>query len=479
MKEFDALSRQFLWSRSLLSSKWSLVKWEHVCRPKHVGGLGLRSMALVITALAPKLFWRWCSNQHLDWARILTHKYLPGVDSSDVPQMVLAGKGSCVWNTLKRGAQLIKEGLFWICNSGADALFWQDSWDGHPPLITSFPQLQPLCQALLNAGWSKVEHFKTVKHVKLEVACWKDPQEWPDGGSEEDRAFLAQVLKDRFCSSLKERDILAWSPSPKGKFSVAQGYATLDRNLHGLEEVRWWKKVWNNFSWPKCNVFLWLLAQKKCLTWENICKRGFQGPSLCFLCMHNEESISHMFFLCPFSKEIWHRWWESWRQGCSHATSLIDFWDSLGRPPTKTSFLQVAWVVGPALILWNLWLERNRRIFCDSRMDSLQLWRKILGRLQETIFAKCDLPESIELGDQVITKNLNLDGPNPRHPFGRKKRYGKQRVCRIGKWTPPPVGILKINTDGSSRVNPGHAGIGAIGINNEGRVVFLFSIYKG
>ena len=38
---------------------------------------------------------------------------------------------------------------------------------------------------------------------------------------------------------------------------------------------------------------------------------------------------------------------------------------------------------------------------------------------------------------------------------------------------------MKINTDGSSQGNPGHASIGAIGRRNDGEVVFLFSIYKG
>ena len=57
------------------------------------------------------------------------------------------------------------------------------------------------------------------------------------GGSVEDRALLSHVLEDRFCISLYGRDILAWSPSPKGKFTVAQGYAILDRNLHGLAKV--------------------------------------------------------------------------------------------------------------------------------------------------------------------------------------------------------------------------------------------------
>ncbi len=62
VKDFDALSKKFLWVGTLLSSKWILVKWEHVCRPKHARGLGLRSMTLVVMALAAKLYWRWCNN---------------------------------------------------------------------------------------------------------------------------------------------------------------------------------------------------------------------------------------------------------------------------------------------------------------------------------------------------------------------------------------------------------------------------------
>ena len=69
------------------------------------------------------------------------------------------------------------------------------------------------------------------------MTCWKDSQECPVSGSNEDRALLAHVLENRFCSSLKGRDVLAWDPSPKGKFSVAQGYAVLDKNLHGIVEV--------------------------------------------------------------------------------------------------------------------------------------------------------------------------------------------------------------------------------------------------
>lgn len=104
MRDFDALSRQFLWSGNLLSSKWSLVKWESMCRLKHARGLGLRSMALVVMTLVAKLYWRWCKCQNQDWAKILAHKYFLSVDYVDVPWLTLAGKGSCIWDTLKKGA---------------------------------------------------------------------------------------------------------------------------------------------------------------------------------------------------------------------------------------------------------------------------------------------------------------------------------------------------------------------------------------
>ena len=117
-----------------------------------MGGLGLRSMALVATNLAAKLYLRWCINQDQDWAKILSHKYFCGVDFSELPRLPLGGKGSCIWDTLKKGAQLVKEGLFWICNRGSDTLFWQDSWDGHPPILSSFPQLLPLYHSFTNIG---------------------------------------------------------------------------------------------------------------------------------------------------------------------------------------------------------------------------------------------------------------------------------------------------------------------------------------
>lgn len=155
-----------------------------------------------------------------------------------MPHLSLVGMGSCIWDTLKKGTQLIKDGVSWICNKVSEALFRQDSWDGHPPILSTYLQLQPLCNSFTDVGWVKVENFKMNMRIgQVEVTCWKDPLEGPLGGSDEDRVVLVNILEGRLCSSLKERYILAWGPNPKGKFFVAEGYAQLDRQLYGLTDV--------------------------------------------------------------------------------------------------------------------------------------------------------------------------------------------------------------------------------------------------
>ena len=97
-----------------------------------------------------------------------------------------------MWNTLNIGAHLVKRSLFWIYNKGTEALFWSDSWNGHPPLLSSHPHLQYLSDFFLSAGWNKVAHYKEAYHLGLVVL----------GGSLRDRLELSQILASRECSSL-------------------------------------------------------------------------------------------------------------------------------------------------------------------------------------------------------------------------------------------------------------------------------------
>lgn len=222
-----------------------------------------------------------------------------------------------------------------------------------------------------------------------------------------------------------------------------------------------------------------MLAWNKCLTWDNIRKRGFQGPSVCVLCEANEEDSAHLFFRCPFSLQIWHFWWGVWNNPCVHASSLIEFWQRLGRPPSMASFLQEVWSVGPIFLLWQIWLERNRRIFRGEKKLVQQIWQRTLGMVQETVVAKCEVEFPLEKRDAEVAERLGIQGMSLAPACVKRGRHLKQKVHRSGCWQFPPFGVLKINTDGSSRGNPGPAGLGGIGRDSLGSVVFLFSIYEG
>ena len=55
----------------------------------------------------------------------------------------------------------------------------------------------------------------------------------------------------------------------------------------------------------KIELFMWLVLQRKILTWDNIRKRGMWGPSRFQLCEAQEETIEHLLNSCIFTSKLW------------------------------------------------------------------------------------------------------------------------------------------------------------------------------
>jgi len=58
-----------------------------------------------------------------------------------------------------------------------------------------------------------------------------------------------------------------------------------------------WKTVVPN----KIIHFSWLVFHNKILTWENLQKRNWSGPSICLLCKKGEDSSNHIFLTCSYT----------------------------------------------------------------------------------------------------------------------------------------------------------------------------------
>jgi len=106
---------------------------------------------------------------------------------------------------------------------------------------------------------------------------------------------------------------------------------------------------------------MWCAITGKVPTWENLQKRSINGPGWCVLCKRAGESITHLFIECSFAAEVW--------KACSllmgqemrwEGESVGNAWDLWWRrtPQKKLKSL-------PLLIIWGIWLARNKAIFQD------------------------------------------------------------------------------------------------------------------
>jgi hypothetical protein len=84
-------------------------------------------------------------------------------------------------------------------------------------------------------------------------------------------------------------NILIWGDSSRGTFTIKEAY-NIKTASHLLPQEPVRVRIWLIKHWKKIITFLWLIAHKAILTWDNLTERGFIGPSICPLCGKDLES---------------------------------------------------------------------------------------------------------------------------------------------------------------------------------------------
>lgn len=111
-------------------------------------------------------------------------------------------------------------------------------------------------------------------------------------------------LNSRKIKSRTGKDILQWENNAKGTFTVKESYNLIDtQGLIGDDQE--WMVIWKNHWWPKISIFTWLTAKNKILKWDRIQKKGFYGPSRCYLCKREAETRDHLIVNCTFIRKLW------------------------------------------------------------------------------------------------------------------------------------------------------------------------------
>jgi hypothetical protein len=62
--------------------------------------------------------------------------------------------------------------------------------------------------------------------------------------------------------------------------------------------------VWSLVVPPRVHIFLWLFANNKLMTRDNLQKRNLGKPTCCVF-YNEDETVSHLFFNCIVANIVW------------------------------------------------------------------------------------------------------------------------------------------------------------------------------
>jgi hypothetical protein len=99
---------------------------------------------------------------------------------------------------------------------------------------------------------------------------------------------------------IDDEDNIIWLYESSGKFSIQSLYAIVN-NREGMPIYT--SVMWNISVPSRVYIFLWLLANNKTLTRDNLEKRRKLDDKRCLFC-NEHESVSHLFFECCVAQRV-------------------------------------------------------------------------------------------------------------------------------------------------------------------------------
>jgi hypothetical protein len=266
-KKMDKIRRSFLWKGTdSCSGGHCLVCWDHIKRPKQVGGLGVLDLECFSRAL--RLRWLW-----FEWVE----PNRPWV-GSEVP---------C--NEIDR--QLFRGSTIVTVGNGQRASFWDSSWlEGKAP--------RDIAPNLYKLAWRK----------KNSVADDLQNQNWTRGlwrMNTADQIVEFVILWDKLqhIQLTDTSDTIAWRWTANGLYSSKSAYQIQFQGSYCSFNA---EASWTASAEGKHKLFAWLLVQDRILTADRLLARNWNCDPVYILCDQVEETAQHLCLHCVFAREVWY-----------------------------------------------------------------------------------------------------------------------------------------------------------------------------
>lgn len=173
------------------------------------------------------------------------------------------------------------------------------------------------------------------------------------------------VAFSRCTSQLRqEDDYLIWRWTADGVYTTKLAYEVQLRGTYCTFNCF---AVWKSKVEGKHWFFAWLQLQSNLLTADKLLLRNWPCNPLCSLCDQVPETAEYLCLHCVFSQEVWLQV-SAWTGGLVHVPLPISSFESWWNSAIRTASKENKWRLASLMIcsVWNIWKERNRRIFEHS-----------------------------------------------------------------------------------------------------------------
>ncbi|KAE8716020.1 hypothetical protein F3Y22_tig00110156pilonHSYRG00217 [Hibiscus syriacus] len=396
-RKLNSIMASFLWGEGPERKQIHWVNWNLVCQPFDEGGLGVLDLRLINRVLLGKWVWKFANEKDSLWKNLLC----------------------CIHNSSNLSLSL------------SSAVSPQDSWVWRG-IRSNYEKRDEIGDCLRSNSKMQVGNGGRVADFgSQEISGWvwniqlrRNLCDW-----ELDQWISLMSLLDNIGLLESVDDFLAWSGIGDGQFSAKSCRLTISGRSRG--NFQWSSWVWSGFAAPKVQTFLWQLSHYKVVVRVELKKRGVPLENvLCPLCLKADETIQHLFIVCPIAGELW--------------SSL-----------------------SPGVVLWSTWIARNSVVFENGKLDLALLFFISKFRLANWFLAKypkANIQVDLLVGDPRLADSIGVCPPKLR-----------KDTC----WLPPPPDFFKFNVDGAVRSDGLQGGIGGILRDSNDSKLISFSTAVG
>ena len=348
--QLDRILRQCLWRGNSDTPKQALAAWDMLCKPKMSGGVGIVNFKRQNEALLLKHLDKFYNNSEVPWVQLIWFSHYQNM----VPH---AEKlcGSFWWRDIMklvndyRAVSVVQPGR------GNSFLFWSDKWlfnGSCQPIADRYPRLfsyvlDPLKSA---AEVYEAEDLSSLFYLPLSAQAY---QELVD---------LSAAMQASPLSMDRDAWVYVWGPV----YTSARYYKHLHAEVSGLGISKW---IWKSSCIMRTKFFAWLLLNDRLNTKDLLKRRNWQVTDdyHCVLCPNRSyEDRMHLFFVCNFSYRIWTYLQIDWSLGQDIQSTAVQ---------ARKDFKQPFFMEVVILACWNIWKQRNGKIFEDER-PSFAGWKR-------------------------------------------------------------------------------------------------------